>query len=203
MKKTIYILIYILFVSCSTIIKESLDQKKSVIARPSPDVIITKGLSINIQNIQDIIPTHSLIVQHVEFKGTERLEQAQVIFKNQKTLQVIALSGFGIELFNAKFLNGGEFTYESKLNLPRELFDKIISDMLIVYSTKKQILARFSSPIVVTEAANYRQLEFNNQKLIEIYYDKGKNWDSDINFINYELGYRLKIKTTKNELLPK
>jgi len=181
----------ILFISCATT------------ENHTKAIHLNKDIVLNIEGFKNIFPKQTLLVQLVEFKGMERIEKVQVVFKNEKSLKIIALDHMGLELFDAEFPEQGEPNYSSKLPLDRRLFSKIVSDILIVYSNREELITRFAQKVVVEDTKKTRVLSSGKKKFIEIRYSDGHDWNSNIDYVNYEHGYRLKITILKNELLHK
>lgn len=181
-----FLLITFLFSSCAT--QEYINASK--------EVELSKKLSISLEKFGQIIPKNAIVEQFISFERSDKSEQAQVIIKNTKELQLTMLSPFGIELLSLKFENGKIIKISGIPGIKIKYFERAMADMLAIYGDKDLLLKQIRGDFDIIEAKRSRSIRSGANEVIRIKYSGEDFWKSEISFKHQELQYELIIKTT-------
>lgn len=191
-KKLVSIISLFLLMSCS-----SLPEKQS------KSISVLDSFEVERVRINEIFPKDSIIIHFVEFKGLNHFEQVQLIFKNTEQLQVTGVSPFGPVLFTAEVKEGFFTKFDKNVPFDETVVEKILADMILVFDNSDYLLSKINPDTEIKEKKNNRSFLVKGDKLLEINYSESQKWSSDIEYLNYKVGYKVKIKLIKNEYIHK
>ena len=158
---------------------------------------LSPKLLISISDFREIFPRNAVIKQFISYSRKNKNESAQVVIKNLKDLRITILSPFGVELLSLKLENQTLQKVSGVPGIDVKFFDRAMADMLAIYSSHESLKENLKAErqVNVDTTVKTRAISLGETRIIDIAYDGGNPWESEIIFKHHSLNYELNIKS--------
>ena len=192
--KSIYLLLIIFLVSCSTESIKQLDELPTVFLDGKLEMQLLPPMSTDMP----ISLTQSVLIKHNN-------QQHQFISKleiSDKSFKMVGVTPIGLKLFSI-YSNGNSFVFETNQIAGSDLNIKyLLADLQLTYWPVEKLNQRLlASSAVIKSDGHSRQLLRNNEIIIDIQFNNKSRWEKQINFKHLKRNYTVHIQTLSIEKL--